>query len=128
MKLLYTLVGLLFFSSLIAQNINYRVEILNLKIIGCDDGFGDDEEPTWKVWARDNINTTWQGGICHSSDGNTPYIHVPNATDGLLLNITNTSANSIDIRFEAWEDDNIFGSPGSTDRCNYNSYGIQNIC
>jgi hypothetical protein len=121
MKLLYTLLILLFISSAFAQNINYRVEIVNLKIVGCDDGFGDDEEPTWKVWARDNINTTWQGGICHSSDGNTPYIHVPNATDGLLLNITNTSANSIDIRFEAWEDDNIFGSPGSTDRCNYNS-------
>jgi hypothetical protein len=121
MKQLYTLLGLLFISSFIAQNINYRVEIVNLKIIGCDDGFGDDEEPTWYVWARDNINTTWQGGVCHSSNGNAPYIHIPNATDALLLNVTNTNATSIDLRFEAWEDDNIFNSPGSTDRCNYNS-------
>lgn len=121
MKHLYTLLSILLFSSTFAQNINYRLEIVNLKINGCDDGFGDDEEPTWKVWARDNINTTWQGGVCHSSDGNVPYIHVPNASDALLLNISNTTASSIDIRFEAWEDDNVFNSPGSTDRCNYNS-------
>jgi hypothetical protein len=120
MKIFYTLLLFILTFKSIGQ-INYRLEIVNLKIVGCDDGFGDDEEPTWKVWAKDNINTTWQGGVCHSSNGNAPYTHIPNATDALLLNITNTLATTVELKFDAWEDDNIFNSPGSTDRCSYDS-------
>jgi hypothetical protein len=103
-------------ASFIAQ-INYRFEIVNLKLTGCDDGFGDEEEPTWKVWARDNTNSSWEGGHCHIQDGNIPIIHIPNATNALLLNKNNTSATTIEIKFDAWEDD----SWTSAGRCSYDS-------
>jgi hypothetical protein len=121
MKILNLLLFSLCFGAFYGQTINYKVEIVQLKIDGCDDGFGDDEEPTWKVWAHDDINTAWQGGICQSSDGNTPYIYFPTGTSKDLLNVTNSTASSVEIKFEAWEDDNFSNAPGSADRCSFDS-------
>ncbi|MDG2330579.1 MAG: gliding motility-associated C-terminal domain-containing protein [Flavobacteriales bacterium] len=122
MKNLYTLaIGLIAFSIANGQNINYTVEIENFQQTGCDDGIGDDEEPTWKAWATDN-NTVgsfgagaWQGGTCHSTDDNIPIVYVPGGSL-LIYSETNTDATSLDLRFDAWEDDCLTGS-----RCNYDS-------
>ena len=119
MKNLYTLaIGLIAFSIANGQNINYTVEIENFQQTGCDDGIGDDEEPTWKAWATDN-NTVgsfgagaWQGGTCHSTDDNIPIVYVPGGSL-LIYSETNTDATSLDLRFDAWEDDCLTGS-----RCN----------
>ncbi len=119
MRILSTLMllslGLVSFSQLI----NYKVEIVSFSITGCDDGFGDDEEPTWKLWGRDDTSPSWVGGQCHSSDGNAVYTHVPSGGDEVLLNVNGSAATQIELKFEAWEDDNISNSPGSPDRCSY---------
>lgn len=121
MRILYTSFLILISSFSWSQLINYKVEIVSFKIIGCDDGFGDDEEPTWKLWGRDDINTSWIGGICQSSDGNITHIFNPTGTNKDLLTVSNTSATLLELKFEAWEDDDISNSPGSTDRCTFNS-------
>lgn len=121
MRVLSTLLVLSIGVSSFAQLINYKVEIVSVSITGCDDGFGDDEEPTWKLWGRDNTNPTWVGGDCLSSDGNATHFYLPNAAEEDLIDATGSSATNIEIKFEAWEDDNFSNSPGSPDRCSFDS-------
>lgn len=120
MKITSTFFLLLVSTAAFCQLINYKVEIVSFKIIGCDDGFGDDEEPTWKLWGRDDVNTSWQGGNCHSSNGNITHIFSPSGGNQVLMNVAGTTATSLELKFEAWEDDDISNSPGSTDRCTFN--------
>jgi hypothetical protein len=115
MKLLSTLIFSLIATVLYAQPVNYQVEIVEFRISGCDDGFGSDEEPTWKAWGRDNINTAFQGGSCYQQDANEPFTH--SAGNALLIAQSGTNATTIDIKLEAWEDDNI----SSADRCSFDS-------
>lgn len=107
---------LFIFSS--AQNVNYTAEIVEFHMTGCDDGLGSDEEPTWKVFTRDNISTGWEGGHCHFTDGNIPIVYIPGSAT-LISSKINTSATLIDVRFEAWEDD-CDGGTGA-DRCSYDA-------
>ncbi|MBL4703256.1 MAG: T9SS type A sorting domain-containing protein [Flavobacteriales bacterium] len=100
-----------------AQNVNYTTEIVEFYQTGCDDGAGSDEEPTWKVYTRDNISTGWSGGTCHFVDGNIPIVYIPSATS--IGSQTNTAATFIDVRFEAWEDDCDGGS--GSDRCSFDN-------
>jgi gliding motility-associated-like protein len=84
--------------------VNYVVEIMNFGMTGCNDSQGSEEEPTWKVWAKDDINTAWTGGFCHWVDDFQPLTYSP------LSNLTvsaknNTTASLISFKFEAWEDD-----------------------
>lgn len=115
MKILSTLIFSLITTVLYAQTVNYQVEIVEFRISGCDDGFGSDEEPTWKAWGRDNINTAFVGGSCFQQDANEPFTHLAGNT--LLIAQSATNATAIDIKLEAWEDDNI----SSADRCSYDS-------
>lgn len=115
MKILSTLIFSLLTTILFAQTVNYQVEIVEFRISGCDDGFGSDEEPTWKAWGRDDINTAFVGGACFEQDANEPFTH--NVGNTLLIAQSGTNATTIDIRLEAWEDD----SPFSSDRCSFNS-------
>jgi len=39
----------------------------------------------------------------------------------LLQSVTNSSVTDVDVRLEAWEDDDISNAPGSADRCSYDS-------
>lgn len=121
MRKLFTLLFFFLGVCSFAQLINYKVEIVSFSIIGCDDGWGDDEEPTWKLWGRDDQNTSWVGGVCQSSDGNITHVFQPSGSDKILLNVLNTSASAIELKFEAWEDDNTSNSPGSPDRCSFDS-------
>lgn len=123
MKILPTLLFSLIATVLYAQNVNYQVEIVEFRISGCEDGaaFLYDEEPTWKAWARDDINTTFVGGDCHYSDGNFPFtLALNNVT---LMTSNNTAAIGIDIKLEAWEDD-------SGDRCAFDGgvLGFEDDC
>ena len=115
MKILSTLIFSLLTTILLAQTVNYQVEIVEFRISGCDDGFGFDEEPTWKAWGRDDINTAFVGGSCFQQDANVPFTH--SAGNTLLIAQSATNATTIDIKLEAWEDDNI----SSADRCSYDS-------
>jgi len=115
MKILSTLIFSFVTVALYAQNVNYQVEIVEFRISGCDDGFGFDEEPTWKTWGRDDINTAFVGGTCYEQDANEPFTHSVGNT--LLIAQSGTNATAIDIRLEAWEDD----SPFSADRCSFDS-------
>ena len=115
MKILSTLIFSFVTTVLYAQTVNYQVEIVEFRISGCDDGFGSDEEPTWKAWGRDDINTAFVGGSCFQQDANEPFTH--SAGNTLLIAQSATNATAIDIKLEAWEDDNI----SSADRCSYDS-------
>ena len=116
MKLFFTIAFSLIMTSLFSQStVNYQVQIVEFRITGCDDGFGADEEPSWKAWGRDDINTTLIGGTCFQQDANSPFTH--NAGNTPLISQTNTLATAIDIKMEAWEDDNV----SSADRCTYDS-------
>ena len=69
-KYLFIFSLLEFHSSVISAQapVNYIVEIVELDMSGsgsCDDGQGAEEEPTWKVWSNDNVNSSWDGGYCH---------------------------------------------------------------
>ena len=113
---------LFIFSS--AQNVNYTAEILEFYMTGCDDGAGSDEEPTWKVYTRDNISTGWEGGTCHFTDGNIPIVYIP-SSGTVIASKSNTTATLIDVRFEAWEDDCDGGS--GADRCNFDASCLAGI-
>jgi len=115
MKILSTLILSFIATAFYAQTVNYQVELVEFRIDGCDDGFGSDEEPTWKAWGRDDINTTFVGGTCYQQDANEPFTH--SAGNTLLIAQSATNATAIDIKLEAWEDDNI----SSSDRCSYDS-------
>ena len=115
MKILSTLIFSFMATVLCSQSVNYQVEIVEFRINGCDDGFGSDEEPTWKAWGRDNINTAFVGGSCFQQDANEPFTHLAGNT--LLIAQSATNATAIDIKLEAWEDDNI----SSADRCSFDS-------
>ena len=106
MKILSTLIFSLLTTILFAQTVNYQVEIVEFRISGCDDGFGSDEEPTWKAWGRDDINTAFVGGTCYEQDANEPFTH--NVGNTLLIAQSATNATTIDIRLEAWEDDSPY--------------------
>ncbi len=117
-KLYLTLLSAMVFTVGQAQNVNYTTEIVEFYQTGCNDGAGSDEEPTWKVYTRDNISTIWEGGFCHFVDGNIPIVYIP-GSDTHITTKTNTSATLIDVRFEAWEDDCDGGS--GSDRCSFSS-------
>jgi gliding motility-associated-like protein len=93
--------------------VNYVVEVVNFGMNGCNDSQGSEEEPTWKVWAKDDVNTTWTGGYCHYEDNFQPFTHTP-ASNLTVSTKNNTTASTMSFKFEAWEDD--CGS-----RCSYES-------
>lgn len=115
MKRFFTLPLFVLSISFFAQNVNYEIRILQFDLNGEDDGFGADEEPTWKAWSKDDINSTLVGGTCYQMDSNEPFAYQPGTP--LLNSQNNTSATSIYIQLEGWEDDNI----SSADRCTYDS-------
>ena len=93
--------------------VNYTIEVVNFGMNGCNDSQGSEEEPTWKVWAKDDVNTTWTGGYCHYEDNFQPFTHTP-ASNLTVSSKNNTTASLMSFKFEAWEDD--CGS-----RCSYES-------
>jgi gliding motility-associated-like protein len=98
--------------------VNYEFEILEFSQIGCGDGVGNDSESTWKLWFRDNtMGGTWQMGQCHFTDGGLPNVFQPSINNYSLQ--SNTIATTLDIRFDAWEDD-CDGGTGA-DRCSFSS-------
>ncbi len=123
-KTCFTLLTCFFISSAFSQNVNYTTEIVEFYMTGCDDGAGSDEEPTWKVYTRDNISTGWEGGTCHFTDGNIPIVYIP-SSGTVITSKSNTAATLIDVRFEAWEDDCDGGS--GADRCNFDASCLAGI-
>jgi len=104
-----------------AQNVNYILEVVDYWASSAiDDGFGADEELTWKSWGMDNGNISWVGGVCEPKTGNTPVTNNTLNTV-VLLSDSNTAASFITLRLEAWEDDNFINGYNDPDRCTYDS-------
>jgi gliding motility-associated-like protein len=121
-RILLLITALVYFGALYSQNVNYTVEIVSYYAgPGIDDGFGFDEEPTWKCWGMDDGNVSAMvGGVCEGDNNNVPFTFTGHSNI-VLLNETNTPATSLTIQLQAWEDDNISNAPGSIDRCDYGS-------
>lgn len=129
MKKLYLfLMGLTICCYGYSQNVNYTVEIVNFQQVGCNDGAGSDEEPTWKAWVTDNHTATSPGstfpvgtevgGTCYFDDSNIPIVYVPGGSL-VVLNEVDVDATTLSFRFDAWEDDCDGGS--GSDRCSFSN-------
>ena len=126
-RILLLVAAIISFGTLYSQNVNYQVEIVEYYAgDACtSDGFGFDEEVTWKCWGMDDGNVPVMiGGTCEGLDNNVPMNFTP-ADPGfvsiVLIDEINTPASNLTIQLEAWEDDNISNSVGSADRCSFDS-------
>lgn len=100
-----------------AQPVNYTVTVTQINhfeggVLGPCQEPGN-EEYTALVWFDDNVNGTNVGGNCFQCDNNGNCTNNPNTTLG---GRNNTCAETINIIFNAWEDDR-------GGRCNYNING-----
>ena len=123
-RILLLLTALVSFGTLYSQNINYTVEIVEYYAAdGCpSDGFGFDEEVTWKCYMSDDGSITNAGGFCEAWNNNVPMNYTGHS-NVVIINETNTPASNLTVQLEAWEDDDISNAPGSADRCSYNGGG-----
>jgi gliding motility-associated-like protein len=126
-RILLLVAAIISFGKLYSQNVNYQVEIVEYYAgDACtSDGFGFDEEVTWKCWGMDDGNVPVMiGGTCEGLDNNVPMNFTP-ADPGfvsvVLIDEINTPASNLTIQLEAWEDDNFSNSVGSADRCSFDS-------
>ena len=124
-RILLLVTALVSFGALYSQNINYTVEIVEYYAAntGCtSDGFGFDEEVTWKCWMSDDGSVTNAGGFCEAWNNNVPMTYTGHS-NVVIINETNTPASNLTVQLEAWEDDDLSNAPGSADRCSYNGGG-----
>ncbi len=100
-----------------AQPVNYTVTVTQVQwfesgIFGACQEAGT-EEYTALVWFDDNLNGTNTGGNCIQCNNNGDCTNNTNVTLGTR---TNTCAETVNLIFNAWEDDR-------GGRCNYNING-----
>jgi len=120
-----TLILLWFISHafLFSQNVNYEVEVLELRCNILSDGIFGGPDPTWKVWANDDTDPIWSGGQCIYRDDVTLGSFTLDTLDPSgqmpynIRQITNSSAQNITLKFEGFEKDCAWF--GATDRCTY---------
>ena len=120
-RILLLVTALVSFGTLYSQNVNYTVEIVEYYAAdGCpSDGFGFDEEVTWKCYMSDDGSVTNAGGFCEAWNNNVPMNYTGHS-NVVIINETNTPASNLTVQLEAWEDDDVSNAPGSADRCSYN--------
>ena len=102
-----------------------RVREVNTTFSATDFSLGfNPDDLTYKVYARDNIGSPWQGGGCLQSNFNPPGLSGDLNT--VIFNNTYPGAvvpRYFDLRLEAWEDDlnadPLSGICGGYSRCNY---------
>jgi len=123
-RILLLATALVSFDMLYSQNVNYTVEIVEYYAAdGCpSDGFGFDEEVTWKCYMSDDGSVTNAGGFCEAENNNVPMNYTSHS-NVVIINETNTPASNLTVQLEAWEDDDLSNAPGSADRCSYNGGG-----
>ena len=123
-RILLLVTALVSFDTMYSQNINYTVEIVEYYAAdGCpSDGFGFDEEVTWKCYISDDGSITNAGGFCEAWNNNVPMNYTGHS-NVVIINETNTPASNLTVQLEAWEDDDLSNAPGSADRCSYNGGG-----
>ena len=112
--------ALLFGSAVVAQTVNYEVRVVALRAQGDNNdggGFAGEQDPTWYVWARENILTNWNSDICtHLADDTW---NTWNGVNIPLITGSNSNATQILIDMECWEDDCSTG-----DECDYDTNGF----
>jgi len=120
-RILLLVTALVSFGTLYSQNVNYTVEIVEYYAAdGCpSDGFGFNEEVTWKCYMSDDGSVTNAGGFCEAWNNNVPMNYTGHS-NVVIINETNTPASNLTVQLEAWEDDDVSNAPGSADRCSYN--------
>jgi len=107
-KIYLLLVGLLSIGYGHSQTVNYQVEIVNLRMTGCNDSDGSDgdEDATWKVWAQDNdAISVFTGGTCYHREQDIPITYVPGGSLEIYPIEMNSNATTLQFQYEAWEED-----------------------
>lgn len=117
-RLFYIISALILSLSSIAQNINYTVQISELRAdADANDGggFAGSQEPTWFIWLMDNGTlpgslTTFQatGCIATSNAFGTWWTGTPNPGSVIPHNwqaVNNTDATTLITEMEGWEND-----------------------
>ena len=107
MKNVLCLLGLIFLGQqAIAQQVNYEVRVVAFKAQGDNNdggGFAGEQDPTFYIWARENILTNWNPNICtHFSDDTWDTWNVVNIP---LISANGSNATSILVDMECWEKD-----------------------
>lgn len=120
MKKLSLFIFSLFFSlTIISQAVNYEIEIVHFRMTGCSDtdGIDGDEDPTWKIWGRDNDGVpSFTGGTCYHDESDIPITYIPGGTLAIYPTQMNSNATTLQFQLEAWEEDG--GSVGcDSDNC-----------
>jgi hypothetical protein len=89
-----------------SQNIDYNVIVTELMAYGDNNdggGFAGQQDPTWYLWAADNDEGGWSGGVCkHTSNA---YGAWWNVDDYTLKSRNDCNATQIHIELEGWEKD-----------------------
>ncbi|MDD4213901.1 MAG: gliding motility-associated C-terminal domain-containing protein [Bacteroidales bacterium] len=117
------LLFVIFASSVYTQNVNFQVQVIALRCNIASDGIFGGPDPTWKVWAKDDVNPSWTGGNCVYRDDVSYNQFTLDTTDAsgelpyTIRDIVNSTAQQVTINFEGFEKDcEWFGVP---DRCTY---------
>jgi len=107
-RLCLTLTVLFLFGQAFGQAVNYEVEIVHFRMTGCpdSDGIDGDEDPTWKIWARDNDGVpSFTGGTCYHDESDIPITYIPGGSLAIYPTQMNSNATTLQFQLEAWEED-----------------------
>jgi gliding motility-associated-like protein len=106
-----------------AQTVNYQVRVVALRAQGDNNdggGFAGEQDPTFYIWARENVLTNWNANLCtHLADDTWDTwngVNIP------LITGTASSATQIIVEMECWEDDCPTG-----DECTFDNSGFSCI-
>ena len=107
-RLCLTLTVLFLFGHSFGQAVNYELEIVHFRMTGCSDSDGSDgdEDPTWKIWGRDNDGVpSFTGGTCYHDESDIPITYIPGGSLAIYPAQMNSNATTIQFQLEAWEED-----------------------
>ena len=128
-RLCLTLTVLFLFGQAFGQAVNYELEIVHFRMTGCPDSDGSDgdEDPTWKIWGRDNDGVpSFTGGTCYHDESDIPITYIPGGSLAIYPAQMNSNATTIQFQLEAWEEDGSALVGCDNDDCVFTDCSIWN--
>jgi len=128
-RLCLTLTVLFLFGHSFGQAVNYELEIVHFRMTGCPDSDGSDgdEDPTWKIWGRDNDGVpSFTGGTCYHDESDIPITYIPGGSLAIYPAQMNSNATTIQFQLEAWEEDGSALVGCDNDDCVFTDCSIWN--
>jgi len=128
-RLCLTLTVLFLFGHSFGQAVNYELEIVHFRMTGCSDSDGSDgdEDPTWKIWGRDNDGVpSFTGGTCYHDESDIPITYIPGGSLAIYPTQMNSNATTIQFQLEAWEEDGSALVGCDNDDCVFTDCSIWN--